>query len=44
MTRSLRAQPVERDVGFHGDVAGCNEKRGEDHRGETPDGEQPAIG
>ena len=43
MTWSLRAQPVERDVGFPGDIAGCNKEPGEHQRREAADDQQPAI-
>jgi hypothetical protein len=43
MTRSLRAQPVERDVGFPGEVAGRNQKPYEHHRGKNAYEQRPAI-
>jgi hypothetical protein len=43
MTRSLRAQPVKRDVRLRGNIAGRDQKRGKHHRTETNNDQWPAI-
>jgi hypothetical protein len=43
MARSLRAQAMECNVGFPGDVAGGDQEPDERHRGENTNEEGPAI-
>jgi hypothetical protein len=43
MTRSLCAEPMERDMGLRRNSAGCEQERDERHRGATANDQWPAI-